>query len=340
MIGGFNSFGPGGYQNTPLARALPVVMGRFESQDVAFDRPVSRDLHLWGELSMRPTRPHPITRLASDENEKVWRSLPPLNGANKFIDLKDYAEVLADTQVGDPLLVAGDYGSGRVLAFAGNTTVRWWQYGRQLEHRRFWRQVVLWLARREDLTKDDVWVKLAQRRFNPGARVTFTSGAQSAAGDVVRDAQFQAELIAPHGNRLDVSLVAAGDEFTGAIDDVREPGDYLLQVTAKKDGQTLGTARASFQVLDRDVELSDPAADHAQMERLANLTKGAGGRSVAPEQLVDLLREIKSQRHELEVEVQSKWQLGDTSMDAWLFFVCVVGLITTEWVLRKQWGLV
>jgi len=341
MIGGFNSFGPGGYQNTPLARALPVVMGRFEHQDISYDRPVSRDLHWWGQLTMVPTRPHSVTRLATgEENQLVWQGLPPLTGANKFLETKPYAELLAATPDGKPLLVAGDYGGGRVLAFAGNTTIHWWQYGRQLEHRRFWRQVVLWLARREDLTKSDVWIKLAQRRFNPGARVTFTCGAQSATGDVIRDAEFRAELLAPDGTRSPVQLSSARDQFVAALDGIGQPGDYLIQVAVTRQGQTLGTVRASFQVLDRDIELSNPAANHGQMERLANLTEEAGGRAVAPEQLPGLLREIKDRRHEQEIEIQSKWQLGDTAADAWLFFLCVVGLVSAEWTLRKRWGLV
>ena len=64
--------------------------------------------------------------------------------------------------------MAGEYGKGRVLAFAGNSTYRWWNYGRQSEHRRFWRQVILWLAQRDDAAQNDVWIKLPQRRYDPG----------------------------------------------------------------------------------------------------------------------------------------------------------------------------
>ncbi|MDA1052432.1 MAG: glutamine amidotransferase [Planctomycetota bacterium] len=341
MLGGFNSFGPGGYRESPLADVLPIEMGRFERQDVGFDSPVSKDLHLWGKLSMLATQSHPVTALAPGvDNESVWKSLPPLEGANKFTDLKPRSRVLLETEAHQPLLVAGEYGSGRVLAFAGNSTIRWWQQGRQVEHRRFWRQAILWLARRDDLEQNDVWIKLAQRRFNPGARVTFTAGAASASGEVIRDATFAAELVTEDGTRQLLRLSQDDDVISGAIEAVAQPGEYLVELTVSRQGKQVGTTRAKFQVLDRDIELSTPAAGHEQMAALANLTKEAGGKPLAPEQLPALLREIKQRRTELQVEVQTKWRLGDTALDAWLFILGVIGLLTIEWLLRKRWGLV
>ena len=61
---------------------------------------------------------------------------------------------------------------------------------------------------------------------------------------------------------------------------------------------------------------------------------------MAPEQLPALLRKIRDQPPKMEIEIQSKWQLADTSLDAWLFFVCFVGLLSVEWFLRKKWSLV
>jgi uncharacterized membrane protein len=341
MIGGFNSFGPGGFYGTPLADVLPITMGRFDRQDVDVEQPISRDLHLWGDLPMLPVRAHPVTRLANEgENTSLWRSLPTLQGANLFESVKPRSMVLAETPSGDPLLVSGEYGRGRVLAFAGNSSRRWWQYGRKMEHRRFWRQVILWLARRDEAERNDVWIKLQQRRYNPGARIPLTAGANSAAGDVIRDADYEMQLLRPDGTREPIRFVNDGDQVAATLEGEEVPGDYLIEVEVSKNGQPLGQARANFQVLDRDLELSNPAANYDLMERLANLTKDAGGRAVAPEQLPQLLEEIEERRPEMQIEVQSKWQLADTALDAWLFLLLVVGLLGAEWGLRKHWGLV
>ena len=61
---------------------------------------------------------------------------------------------------------------------------------------------------------------------------------------------------------------------------------------------------------------------------------------VAPEQVTALLQGLRDRPPELEIEVQTKWQLADTARDAWLFFACFAALLTAEWVLRKKWGLV
>ncbi|HND52499.1 MAG TPA: glutamine amidotransferase, partial [Pirellulaceae bacterium] len=125
MLGGQHSFGPGGYQNSPLADVLPIKIDRLERQD--FGQPPRADLHLSGALAMLPARDHPVLRLAPPaENAGRWQSLPPLDGANKFVDLKDApgVQLLAETPKHEPLLVAGEYGQGRVLAFAGDSTWR------------------------------------------------------------------------------------------------------------------------------------------------------------------------------------------------------------------------
>ncbi len=86
--------------------------------------------------------------------------------------------------------------------------------------------------------------------------------------------------------------------------------------------------------------MSTPAADHDQLARLANMTKSFGGRVVAPEQVTALLEDIRDRPPEMEIEVQTKWQLADTGRSAWSLLLLFVLLLTAEWFLRKKWGLV
>ena len=70
------------------------------------------------------------------------------------------------------------------------------------------------------------------------------------------------------------------------------------------------------------------------------MTKEAGGEPVAPEQLPALMEKFKERRDELEIDVEAKWQLGDTAVDSWMLLLLLVGFLTGEWFLRKKWGLV
>ncbi len=339
MIGGRGGFGWGHYRNTPIETLLPIRFNPIEGSEGLNEAQLSR-FFLEGPLPMVPQQ-HPVTRLASDaQNPTLWKKIPPLAWAHKFDAVKTGPgiRVLLESPAGDPLLVSGEYGRGRVLAFAGESTYRWPMHGFEQEHKRFWRQIVLWLVSRDDLNRDDVWIKLDQRRFNPGSRVQITAGARSSTGDPITTATLDTQLIFPGGSKQPVRLSLDGEQYVGSVE-VKTPGDYAVELTATQDNRKLGSARAEFLVFDRDIELSNPAADPDQMAALAAWTKAEGGRALPPEQLSEQIEEIRNRPKEYEVR-QTKWQLASTPGDAWLFFGLLIGLLGTDWFLRKRWGLV
>ena len=349
MLGGFHSFGPGGYANTALAdttsspprSVLPVVPDRLERQN--FDEPIRSDVHLPGPLIVRPTvlgQSHFALKLAGSREESlaIWEKLPPLDGANRFRKLAPLAQTLAVASGpaagrNRPLLVYHLYGNGRVLAFAGDSTWQWWMRGYESAHKRFWRQIVLWLARKNESAEGNVWVQLAQRRFAPAQRVEFTAGAKSAGGEPVTDATYEAFVTLPDRTRQSVRLVRQGEQMIGSFRQTRTAGDYKIEVTARQNGVELGTGRARFLVFEQDLELDNAAADTATLESLAAMT---GGKSLAPEQLPQLIEELAGRTEDLEIEQQVK----ETFWDSWPFFLVLVGLLGVEWYLRKRWGLV
>jgi len=184
MLGGFHSFGPGGFRGSPLAGALPIKIGRAERQSFG-ERP-REDMHILKPLRFVPEqvgeKPHPILELSGASGKSLdWHALPPLDGANRFdrSQLKPNAQVIARSDDAQrwPLLVTGAWGSGRTAALAVDSTWRWQMEGHgQLQHR-FWRQFVLWLARKDNVRDQSVWVRLDGRRYQRGSRVEFSLGA-------------------------------------------------------------------------------------------------------------------------------------------------------------------
>ncbi|HZN33488.1 MAG TPA: glutamine amidotransferase, partial [Pirellulaceae bacterium] len=210
MIGGRSSFGRGHYFDTPLRDALPIVIDRIEGAefgDAALER-----FFLPGPIQMVPAGPHAITRLTGDaDNAAAWSKLPPLAWANKFAGVKQVpgVRILLQSPQGQPLLVSGEFGAGRTLAFAGESTYLWRMHDFQKEHNRFWRQVILWLVKRDDLNRDEVWIRLDQRRFNPGSKVQIQAGARTASGDPIGDARLETFLVHPGGKREPLVLSQA-----------------------------------------------------------------------------------------------------------------------------------
>lgn len=340
MIGGVASFGRGHYAGTPLEEVLPVQIDPLEG--ALGDGPQAERFFLGGPVPLVPTGRHPITQLAADEseNQQLWSRLPPLDWAHRFLAPKAApgVRVLLQSPQGQPLLVAGEYGAGRTLAFAGESTYRWPMHGFRQEHQRFWRQVILWLVGRDELVRDEVWVKLDQRRLYPGGRLGITAGVRLAHEPGDTPFQLQAALVHPEGRREPIVLTPRDETFRGSVQPPA-PGDYAVEVQALREGQVLGQARAELVVYDRDVELSNPAADPDLMASLASWTAAEGGRAIAPEELPTLLRELSQRAIEYEVR-QTRWKLGSTPRDAWLVLLTLAGLLASEWFFRKRWGLV
>lgn len=343
MIGGYHSFGPGGFLGTPVGDILPVELGRAERQN--FGEKLREDVHVAGPLKLRPAPPlgasHPVMQITAEgSSAELWQEIPPLDGANLLDrdNLKPNAIVLAESadNARHPILIAGQWGEGRVLAFAGDSTWRWVLNGLGDAHRRFWRQVILWLAKKDQQKDGEVWIELAQRRVPRGSRVELAVGAETPEGELKGEPEFDVMITAPDGEVTEVVTTAGAEQHTATFNRTGEPGDYTITVVAKHGDKVLGTATARFLVPDEDLELDRPAAEPALMAQIARMTSEAGGRSLAPEELPQLLEELASREPEVKQEVLTRVTYWDT----WPFFLAFVGLLGVEWYLRKRWGLV
>ena len=132
----------------------------------------------------------PITRLTGEsDNAAVWSRLPPLAWANKFAGAKADRRACAccwkrrrerRSWSAANMAAGGRWRLPANRRFAG----RWPGFGK--EHNRFWRQIILWLVQRDDLNRDDVWIKLDQRRLNPGSKLTIRAGRRTRGGRSAR----------------------------------------------------------------------------------------------------------------------------------------------------------
>lgn len=345
MLGGMWSFGPGGYADGPLAELLPVRMSHLETQGV--HEPPRGDVHISGPIQLRPTAEgtrHPLLEaLAADQNSgTIWGKLPPLDGINKFVGLKPAAQVLLESTKGHPVLVYQPVGAGRVLVFAGDSTWRWAMGGFRAFFERFWRQVVIFTARREGLPEGELWIKLADRVCEPGKIVTFelhhelpnpkdslSFSAQITAAPMKEPQKPPVEGSAQVVLEPDIS----GTHWQGRFGTPDQPGDYFLEVVAKEGPKPLATARARFLVAGADREMEQPAADVALLQRIAALT---GGTFVRPEEFDRLVERLGEQAGELELTLQVVKPLWDR----WPWLVLALLLVGSEWYLRRRWGMV
>jgi len=337
LLGGFHAFEAGGWGSSALAPALPYEPDRLARQP--FDEPVREKLHLKGPLQMLPDpRFGGISILrqgrGEEESADVWRSLPPLEGANRLERLLPAAKTLAVTAAGQPLLVGREYGDGRVLAFAADSTWRWVMQGAAEQHRRFWRQFVLWLAKQEDTEDDALWLRLAQRRVAAGVPLAFDAGLTKPDGTAVTDVTMEAVAISPAGQSRPVRVARRGDTFAGTVTDASEPGDWKLVVKTTRPGEAAPRERtARFTVVRQDLELANPRANPTLMRQL---TEGTGGGVRLPEEVPGIFEEIA--RKPAAYENTEQWSF--TPWDTWPMLLVLASCLCAEWALRKRFGLV
>lgn len=350
-LGGFHTMGPGKYADTPLRDMLPIRMNSLERQPSQADAPIREDIQLKGELFMVPQREHPLLHINdATDLSAAWKGLPPLDGALRWSGLKPDAILLAASQHADPypLLVAGQYGEGHVLAFAGFSTWRWQTRGFADQHRRFWRQVLLWLAQRDELPKSQLKLTLNRRRVNVGeeviAEIAWTDLGQRLGTPIVSPAITAEVHVENQSLKVEPVPGTAPKEKLPEVWTAKLPtlsaGMHELEVSASNDGRVLESVRVKYVVVDRDLELEDPAANPSFLERLARHTQSSGGQVVAPEQLTETLLEMTNMAPIRETEVVDRRQLVDRTVDAWVVYSVSAVCLTLEWFLRKKWGMV
>jgi uncharacterized membrane protein len=306
---------------------------------------------------------HRFLQLDPLSGKDVWaETFKPLEGMSKLGKVRANADVLLKADTGDPLLVLGKEDAGRVAVFgAGNTYQAWYSNEDAIRaYERFWTQLMAWLAGQEK-GDNQVWIKLDRRRIAAGAkqRLGFTVGLLGEDGTDAKNPSFKVTAIAPNGDKVDVPVRLKAGEYRGEFDQANVIGEYRLEVNAKGTsarGQEFaaGPASARFNAFSEDVENQRPAADYKFLTRVAE----AGGGSfhmAGKEELLQFLTELRersSGQGWVRREVWPNWkstpaseafpdQLGAMIASGALpCLVLFLTLVSTEWFLRRWWGLV
>ncbi len=136
MLGGWLSFsgskGCGGWRRSPMAEALPVEC--LEGEDL-----VDSSEGFTAEV-LAPD--HPVVKGLK------WSSFAPLFGYNELRAKADAQVLVRVRETGDPLVVVGTHGKGRVLIYASDPAPHWGINFELWEHYdRFWQQALAWVRK-------------------------------------------------------------------------------------------------------------------------------------------------------------------------------------------------
>ena len=329
--GGDSAFSAGGYKNSPLEEALPVVLSSRSPDFIP------------GLFAPKPGPPeHPLVRLyeTPELSQRAWAALPPLDGWGRFASVRSGVTVLAShpretTEDGKPLPIAAvrSFGRGKVMLISTDSSWRW-KLGAAADpdaagfYARFWTRSVQYLTGGLDLSK----VKFAPLpdRVPPRepARMSLRVFDEGFGPASAADTRLSVTWTSPDGRSREVSARQT------------EPGVYAIELTGLTPGPQ--KVRASARVRGRnwgedEVRFTWEPAQEEPMDRgwLMKAAAAGGGKfqdlsvAVRPDELLDLLP-LPRPREETVRRLHpfiSPW---------WLALAGCLFLI--EWALRRRSG--
>jgi uncharacterized membrane protein len=333
MLGGRNAFAEGGYGGTPVAEALPVVLGPAAAAPQA----------AFAEIRVAPTvvgAGHVAAQIRPDGQaaRAVWDSLPPLSSLNPITEVKPGATTLLSGEGpgGDRVVLAYHrYGRGKAAALPVQDSWIWQMHAdvplEDQTHETFWKQLLRWLV---DGVPEYVGARVESEAVEVGEPARVVVDVNDSAFVEVNDALVSATVTGPDGTLQVVPMdwtVERDGEYAGSFTPGME-GDFAIQVDATRGGERLlGSDRVFLQAGPSDEEYFDAGLRKSFLERLAEDT---GGRYYGPEEVGTLPEDLRITG--AGVTLTEEWDLWDMPV----LFLLLVLFVGGEWLLRRRLGLV
>lgn len=340
------AFNPHSYRETPLSELLPVEPG---SQETAAER--SADI---------PFRPRPTvegrTRAAlrltgsSDEQDRMWESLPPLFWLQETGRRKPGAQVLLEhptlrNEWGPlPVVVSQRFGAGQVLFHATDELWRWRQRVEDRYYGRYWLQMIRYLSRSKLRGGDRGLELVSDRRvYSPGEAVELHLRILDPGSGFADGTTPQVVVEGPGGRRESVALAV-------------QPLSPML-LMGRVSGLPAGRYHAWLSTpARRGISSDDPTEERSSVPSVDFRVEDASGelqlRDYQAAELVEAAQKSRgtyypfweAQRFLSEVPPGRSVPISSEHMvslwNRWELLVLFAGLLAVEWISRKRCGLV
>jgi len=326
-------FGPHELADTPLAKMLPVLLG---------DEGRLRDQ---AEFSLRRTKEavlYPFMQLADSEAEDAaaWNNLEKLPWYQPVAGVHELARVLAehptdlceDGKTPQPLIAIRPYGKGQVVYIGFNEMWRMRKRYGDRYYQRFWSQLIYRLGMSHAVGTEKQFVAGFDRfAYAVGDEAIFSVEAfdgdyQPLGMSQLKDGSLVGELTVPSTEgevvrKLSLSTTRPG-HFEAAIP-IPAAGRYTVRLTDPITGRSY---ERSCVASSTSIETNRVVRNSELQESIATAT---GGNAYDISRVDDLIRELN-----LEPTLeQDHRQVALWNTPAW--FLLVVGLMLSEWTIRK-----
>ena len=367
MIGGQNSFGPGGYKDSPIEKALPVFVGDTNSAQEKSEfvprltadgttHPVMEGLADWfGVENKAGEKILPLTA--------VWKSLlfPRPRAARRYCWFIRIARVRMEIRKSfwrRKCMGRGDRRHLRWIQLICGICCRQLWMGQDSPYNRLWGQLIRWLAGQDVRNRQrgaGLEALLNKTNYQLGENVKVRAMVRDERGDATRYAQVSMTLINSADKKALPFTLSPVESHAGMYELILpnpSKGDYEAVLIASKDGKELGRQKLKFTIIPPADEMLKIAANPQLLKSIANETHGFNfelgqfpalldelirndpDSGVARQKSVPLANSIRVVGAMIGADPQ--WATKyDLPMQGMLVFV----LLGAEWILRRRWQL-
>lgn len=334
MLGGYEALGSGGYRGSPIEKILPVELPNVKAAQLE----ESFNIELTDDGAN-----HPIFSIGRDARttKETWRRFGILEGLTIVGKPKPGAMVLAVDPLrkaswGHLIVVAAQpYGRGKTMVVTTDTTWRW-AFGATSQstelHRRFWSQSMRWLLPPQKSEEDKsrgVTVTTDRDKYDYGQAVHVQAICIDTGGTLVNDATVNGSVETPGGKTIEVNLKRVSDkdgQYAGSFTP-RDRGIHKITVTASAKGGKLGEDTTSIDVSRSSQEFERL---HRNEELLADIARNSGGNLYEIADALNIPANLKDTSRKVTQKIEFRL------MDNAAALVLLLGLLGTEWILRRK----
>jgi uncharacterized membrane protein len=328
LLGGRYSLADGAWGVSSMADLLPMVLpnrkGTFHREQATVE------LTPAGAESI-------ICRLLEDPAKNIdrWKKLPPLMDYEEIGTPKPGAAVLVEAKVGSrdlPLLATENYGRGRTAIMATSSTWHWRMMlpVEDKSEEEFWQQLLRWLV---SDSPGRVYSSIPNPMLFDDGRVRISADVRDKNYMPLGDARVEAHFLGPQNTAALVEMTPDPNSpgIFNAEWTAEKPGTYTVEISAKRADEDVGRDTLMFQRIDGVAENFHTEQNRELLEKLSSQT---GGRYWQPQELSKLANEIPYSEAGITVrEAKELWNMP-------VIFLLILLLPSSEWLLRRKWGLV
>ena len=350
-----NMLGVNGLGNTELAQLLPIDIPKngCRIEDTEFTVQLTQSGAFHPMLQLDDTQSTQTGQTAGlDGNDlSLWRNMPALSRSFSGFRLRGGATALMENGKGMPILILQRAGLGKSLMIAAEG---FWNWGFGVKtfkatryhaiYPRFWAQVLRWMATNTD--DKNVYLTTDASTYAIGDTMKVTAYLYSETYQPQAGATVQIEVVPPDGAPFQLQINAATEstnEMLSQPDTIAnmsnlytaqfvllQNGKYRIRATGRSGTLKLGEDQIDIYAHPQLAELENPQLNEDLLKQLAGQTDGAYFTMADAESLPENIANVQNPI------------FVDAERELWahpLIFITVLGLLGTEWFLRKRIGL-